>query len=110
MRDYARALWDTSNMPVFLVTPLAHNATQLGEAVRAKMQPEQRFELQGRGGWLVTFKGTSVELSGLLCITSTDPDVKPTIGSAMVTTVGSYYGLASTTMWEWLKTRFESQR
>lgn len=54
--------------------------------------------------------GTSVEVSNALGLTSADPDFKPTIGSAMVTLVGSYYGRGATTMWEWLKTRFESQR
>lgn len=97
-------------MPVFLVTPLGHNADQVGGAVRGKMAPEDFYELQGRSGWLVLFPGTSIELSNHLGVTSSEPQAKPGLGSVMITSVGSYYGRGSTAMWEWLKTRFESQR
>jgi hypothetical protein len=97
-------------MPIFLVTPLANNAEQLGVAIHTHISPEECYELQAQSGWLVNYRGTSVEISNLIGITTADPEQKPTLGSAMVTTVGSYYGRGSTTMWEWLKTRFESQR
>lgn len=97
------------SMPIYLVTPLANNAQAIGRAVREKI-PEQDFhELQANSGWLVAFKGTSVDLSKLLGITPTEEVPTPTIGSAMVTSIGSYYGRGSSLMWEWLKTRFESQ-
>jgi hypothetical protein len=97
-------------MPVFLITPLSHNADQVGEAVKRAIPADHHHELQGRAGWLVTHPGTSVEVSQLLGISSQDPEAKLTVGSALVTLVGSYYGRGATTMWEWLKTRFESQR
>ena len=96
-------------MAVFLVTPLGHNADQVGAAVRANLPADDVHELQGRSGWLVSFRGTSVGLSNLIGITSEARDFKPTLGSVMVTLVGSYYGRASTTMWEWMKAHFESQ-
>lgn len=96
-------------MAIYLVTPLAHNADQVRDAVRAALPLENIFELQGRAGYLVSFKGTSVELSNLIGITSPEGVSKSTIGSAMVTSIGSYYGMGSTAMWEWMKTRVESQ-
>lgn len=93
-------------MPVFLVTPLSSNADQLGSEVKRAFTEDARFELQSRAGWFVVHPGTSLEVSNALGITSSDPEFKPTIGSAMVTLVGSYYGRGATTMWEWLKTRF----
>lgn len=96
-------------MPVFLVTPLGHNADQIGEAVKRAFIDEA-FELQGRAGWLVSHPGTTVEVSNALGLTASTGDHHPQLGSAMVTLVGSYYGRGPTTMWEWLKTRFENQR
>lgn len=96
-------------MPVYLVTPLGHNADQVGTAVRAKVAPEDRFELQNRAGWLIRHRGTSVEVSNDIGITSADQTAPSGLGSVMVTSVGSYYGRGSTTMWEWLQTRFEGE-
>lgn len=94
-------------MPVFLVTPLGHNADQIGQAVRGVVPAEDVLELQGRSGFLVSFPGTSVDLSHKIGITSPDREQPTTLGSAMVTTVGAYYGRGPTTMWEWLKLKFE---
>lgn len=108
--QYPQAIVHTLRaMPIYLVTPLGHNTDQVGEAVRKHFEPEDLYELQSRSGWFVNYRGTTLELSNLLGITSVNPDEKPTLGSAMVTSVGSYYGRGATTMWEWLKTRFESR-
>lgn len=94
-------------MTVYLITPLDHNADRVGQVLKQALKPEDFYEVQSSAGWLVSFKGTSMELSNLLGITS--PQGKPVggPGAAMVTSIGSYYGLGSTSMWEWLKTRFE---
>lgn len=97
-------------MAVFLVTPLASNLDQIGEVVKRQFVQEDRMELQGRAGWLVSHHGTSVDVSHLLGLTSPDPEFKPVLGSAMVTTVNSYYGRGPTTMWEWLKAKLENPR
>ncbi len=96
-------------MPIFLVTPLSSNADQVGQSVRENLPEDDRFELPQRSGWLVVHRGTTVELSNAIGITA--PGGKPTdgLGSALVTSIGSYYGLGGTQMWEWLKTRFERQ-
>ena len=76
--------------------------------MRKTVAGEDFFELQHRAGWLVSYNGTSVELCALLGITSAVKDVKPTLGPAMVTVIGAYYGVAATTTWEWLKNKVEN--
>ena len=94
-------------MSIFLVSPLASNADQIGMALKKVLPKEDIYEIQGRTGWFVNYEGTTVELSNLIGITSADREIKPTLGSGMVTSVGSYYGMGSTAMWEWLKSRIE---
>lgn len=95
-------------MAVYLVTPLAANFDQLGTALKAELSAEDVLELQHRAGYLVSFGGTSVDLSNKIGITSAAKDAPaPTIGSALVTSVTAYYGRGSTSMWEWLRLRFE---
>ena len=97
-------------MAIFLVTPLSNNAAQVAAAIAKALPAEDVYEVQNRAGWLVSHSGTTVELSNLIGITSADKEVKPTLGSAMVTSVGSYFGMGSTAMWEWLKSRIEGQK
>lgn len=97
-------------MPVYQVTPLSQNHAQIGVAVKTKIGPDDYYELQSQAGWLVVFGGTSIDLSHALGITNpAGGKPEPGIGSAMVVNIGSYFGLGSTAMWEWLKTRFERQ-
>jgi hypothetical protein len=98
-------------VPIYLITPLAGNFDRLGEAIKRHIPEERdRYALQNKAGWLVSYAGTSVELSHLLEITSANRDEPPGgLGSAMVTSIGSYFGRGSTPMWEWLKTRFENR-
>lgn len=93
-------------MPMYLVTPLAHNMQALSSAAEAQLLREDFFVLANDAGMLVRSKGTSVELSNQLGISTEDRAVSRT-GSAMVTSLTTYYGRGPTDMWEWLKTRFE---
>lgn len=97
-------------MPIYLLTPLGDNTDALRAAVDSKIPEADRFELQSRRGWFISYEGTTVELSNLIGITSTKEGFVPSLGSAMVTSVSSYYGRGQTSMWEWLKTRIERQR
>lgn len=96
-------------MPVFLVTPLANNFSQVKKALSANLPTPDWLELQSQAGFLVAYGGTSVELSNTIGITHADRNQPSSTGSAMVTTINSYYGRGPTDMWEWLKTRFEGQ-
>ena len=96
-------------MPIYQVTPLAKNAPAIAGAVREHIDEGDYYELANSAGWLVKFKGTTVELSHKLGITSPAlPPAPSTLGSTMVVAITSYYGRGPTDMWEWLKTRFEA--
>lgn len=94
-------------MGIFLLTPLANNADRIGAAVKAKFEEANCYELQSSAGWLVSYTGTTVELSNHLGVTGQAKGEPATIGSVLVTPVAAYYGRGPTDMWEWLKTRFE---
>ena len=94
-------------MPIYQVTPLSNNAAAVGQAVQAKLGADA-LELQSRAGWLVSFKGTTVELSHLLGVTNPTNEGGFPLGSVIIASIGSYYGRGPTQMWEWLKTRAES--
>lgn len=95
-------------MSIFLITPLAHNGEALAGAIASTFPAKDFFTLMNDAGWFVDFHGTSIELSARIGITAGGSD-KPRLGSALVTPITSYYGRGPADMWEWLKTRFESQ-
>lgn len=95
-------------MSVFLATPLALNAEKLALAVKKSVVENDRYELPNDMGWLISFKGTTTELSNHIGITGQEKGVSSPVGSTMVVSIGTYFGRGSADMWEWLKTRFES--
>lgn len=104
-------LCDTEQeMSVYLLTPLAENVEQAGALVQDRLGNGKGdfFELPNGRGWLISFRGTSVELSNLLGITGFPEGGSPTLTSVLITAVNSYYGRAGSDLWEWLKVRFES--
>lgn len=103
--DYAGGGASSCGHGTFLVLPLGGNDDQISAAIAAKSL--DMFWVQDRRGFLVSFSGTTVELSNAIGITSMDPEAQSTLGPAMVVVITSYYGLAGTTMWEWMKTRLE---
>ncbi|WP_313064463.1 hypothetical protein [Pseudomonas sp.] len=89
-------------MAIFLVVPTISDSGALTASMQAQ-QDQGRikyFELP-RGEFFVSYKGTSQELSDLLLITD------GTSGSAIVSSVGSYYGRAGTNIWEWVQAHWE---
>lgn len=89
-------------MAIFLVVPTISDSGALTASMQAQ-QDQGRikyFELP-RGEFFVSYKGTSQELSDLLQITD------GTSGSAIVSSVGSYYGRAGTNIWEWVQAHWE---
>jgi hypothetical protein len=95
-------------MPVFQISPLSSNRDEIGARIKALVEDADFLELQHRAGFLVVYKGTTVDLSHALGITAPEGAPKGSTGPALVTSVGSYYGLGNTSMWEWLKLHFES--
>lgn len=94
-------------MPVFVIIPLANNAAALRTAMATALTQSDVLELQNSAGFLVRYEGTSVELSNAIGLTSADKNAPSTTGSALVCSMGSYYGRGPTTMWEWIQTRLE---
>lgn len=96
-------------MGIFLITPLGQNIDRVSAAVQEKIPESDRHKLQNNAGWLVSYNGTTVELSNHLGVTGQPQGETSPVGSALVTPLSSYYGRGPSDMWEWLKTRFESQ-
>lgn len=95
-------------MAIYLITPLSVQAEALDAAVELKIETADRYRLPAGHGWLIRHSGTSVELSNHIGITGQAPGEPPTLGSALVVPIYSYYGRGPTDMWEWIKTRYES--
>ena len=72
------------------------------------MAESNYLELQGNSGYLVHYRGTSVELSNALGVTVPGDNQSAVMGSVLITGISSYYGRGPTDMWEWLRTRFEA--
>lgn len=94
-------------MPIYLAIPL-QESSKLNAAVEQYISsPSDRHQLQADRGWFIKFTGTTVELSNLLRITGQAEGEKPTVGSALIVPVSTYFGRGPTPMWEWLKSRME---
>jgi hypothetical protein len=89
-------------MAIFLVVPTLPEFAALKASIQSQQDAGlvKSFELP-RGEFFVSFKGTSQELSDVLKITD------GTSGSAIVSSVGSYYGRAGTNIWEWVQAHWE---
>jgi hypothetical protein len=96
-------------MPIYQVTPLAKNTDLVRSAIEKHTIEADRFEIPNEAGWFVRFGGTTVELSHKLEITGQPQGIPTPVGSTLITHIVAYYGRGGTDMWEWLKTRFESQ-
>ena len=79
-------------MSVFLVIP---TDTHFGVSSRVTASGLQNFVLP-RGEILVSFNGTSKELSDLLGIS------EGVSGNAIVASVSSYFGRSTPDTWEWI--------
>ncbi|MBU1313972.1 MAG: hypothetical protein KJ947_22535 [Alphaproteobacteria bacterium] len=75
---------------------------QVENAVNAAF-PDDHMRLQD-DEWLVASSASAQDVSDRLGITSGEN------GSAIVFRMGSYYGRASTNIWDWIKTKSEESR
>lgn len=92
-------------MPVYLVIPL-EKKEEIEKAL-SKLPNENVYKMQENSGWLVSYKGTSKELSYELGIGTEENGTVSSIGSALVSSLTAYYGYGPTEMWEWIRTRSE---
>lgn len=81
-------------MATFIVIPLSQGKHQLNQVIPEKMG-NACFCLQN-GDWLVSYEGTSRQLSDDLGITD------GTNGSGLVLNFSGYWGRTTTDVWEWI--------
>jgi hypothetical protein len=62
--------------------------------------PKDNFDL-GANEWLISAKGTAQELSQRLGVSTGEAS------SAIIFSMQSYFGRASTNIWDWIKTKAE---
>lgn len=88
-------------MAIFLVVPTAKPAEIKNALDHKHRDGVLDFRELPHGEFLVSFKGTSEELSNIIGISDASS------GLGIVVRVDSYYGRASTDIWEWIKSRLE---
>lgn len=84
-------------MGIFLVTA-TEDSDKVEASVKRHFQGEN-YHVPNNTAWFVNFKGTTIELSEKLEITS------GLCGSGIVIPVNNYYGRTSKDVWEWLASR-----
>jgi hypothetical protein len=80
---------------------LAHDESSGLAVALAKHFPGDFLKI-GTGQWLVAGKSTTVDVSNILGISDGSN------GSAIVVAISSYYGRASTNIWEWMKVKLSA--
>ena len=86
-------------MSIFLVTPILDPA-KVAASVKANFAVDY-YTIQNTNSVLVHYSGTTKELSDKLGITTGEN------GTGIIVSFSSYYGRASTDIWEWIKSRLE---
>jgi hypothetical protein len=88
-------------MAVFVVLSRTPNP-RLDQVIKEKFANDAMQLSENQ--WLVSFSGTAVALSTDLGITGEGGNT----GSAIVAQISSYYGRASSAVWDWIKAKLES--
>lgn len=90
-------------MAVFMIVPADHTQPgALAAALQAAAVGELKLDYMTLpvSGFLVSFSGTTQELSEKLGVSN------GSVGGAIITHVGSYWGWAPSNVWEWLSSRW----
>lgn len=91
-------------MPLYVVIPLDKKEA-VNQAVKS-LPESDCFQLNGDSGWIVSYKGTSIELTKKLGLGVKNADDKlVTEGNALILALSDYYGYGPKNMWEWIRTR-----
>jgi len=91
-------------MTVFAILLPAPNP-KLADAIKAAY-PDEWLALSDTQ-YLVSSAGTAMEVSTKVGIADPNDRQKPSLGSAVIIAMSSYYGRAPTPVWEWVKTKLE---
>jgi hypothetical protein len=90
-------------MAIFVVFRIT-NPEKIETSIK-RAYPNDHFDL-GSGQWLVSATGTAKEVSEKIGITK--GDAGGDAGSAIVFSMGSYFGRATSDIWEWIKAKAET--
>ena len=86
-------------MSLFLITPISNQAKVIA-SVKANFAGDF-FEIPNTQSLLVHHSGTTKELSDKIGLSAGEN------GTGIIVSFSSYYGRASTDIWEWIKSRLE---
>ncbi len=86
-------------MSIFLITPIIE-PDKVAASVKANFA-EDFYPIPNTQSLLVHYAGTTKELSDKLGISTGES------GTGIVVSFSSYYGRASTDIWDWIKSRLE---
>lgn len=89
-------------MSIFLVVPTVTREELAPMLESLQGNGQLRFLALPKGEYLVSFKGTSQELSDILGISNGSK------GAGIVAAVSSYYGFATNNIWEWMSAHWEN--
>jgi hypothetical protein len=91
-------------MSVFAVLSEEYNPKL--EVLITEKYPKDHYKITSTQ-WLVYSKETTKQLTDTLGITSEGGKKKGDTGSAIVLAISSYWGIANTDMWGWMKVKME---
>ncbi len=87
-------------MAIFVVSALDAAPEGISAKIKENLPQAHSIEIK-KGEWLVSFQGSSQDLSNLLDITNGE------LGTATVFAVRSYYGYAPRNIWDWLSANWD---
>src|SRR5947208_1744767 len=94
-------------MPIFVLLPQNADAQARLPAAVASAYPDANKKL-ANNSWLVAGKGTAQDVSANLGITTKDNTGPGPTGTTIVLEVASYYGRATSDIWDWVKAKWEA--
>jgi hypothetical protein len=94
-------------MPIFVLLPQNETAQQLLPQAVERAYPGASKKLANHN-WLVAGKGSAQDVSATLGITDPKNPAANAVGTVMVLEIASYYGRATSDIWDWVKTKWEA--
>jgi hypothetical protein len=90
-------------MSVFAVLLPIENP-KLTDIIKNKFPEPDHYQITSTQ-WLVSAKGTAKQVSDTLGVSAKEKEDR--MGSAVILAISSYWGVASTELWDWIKAKME---
>ena len=91
-------------MGIFVIFRVSN--PELMRASLVRTYPNDHLEVHA-GEWILSASGTAKEVSDKLGVTTGTPAATP-VGTAMIFSMSSYFGRATTEIWDWIKVKAEA--